>query len=171
MKKCLLFFCFVFSISFLFAQNKTWNGASNGLWSTASNWLPVGMPGSTDTVIFNSANSCDLDVSPVIAALRATGVGGNLISSIATRSMTIGNSGAVPSVFSVATGAIFGMGNGGFGISFSTYGTGGANTSQVAGTLVLGFASSWIVNNVGATNITNVDVSGTINLPTIYTGT
>ncbi|MGC4102781.1 hypothetical protein [Ferruginibacter sp.] len=170
MKKTLLFFCFAVVLSKSFSQTKTWNGPSGGSWSTGANWLPTGMPAATDTVIFNSANACDLDISPIIAALRATGVGGNILSSGGIESMTIGNNGLVPSVLSVASGSNLTIGNGGFGISFSTYGTGGANTAQIAGSLNLLFASSWIPCNAGITNVTNTDITGQINVTSIHTG-
>lgn len=153
------------------AQNtKTWVGPAAGLWSTAANWSPSGIPASTDTVIFNSNNICDMDVNPVIASLRATGLGGNIIASGGLRSLTIDNAGAASPVLSVASGSSLSMGNGGFGINFSTYGPSGPNNAQVAGTLFLGYSSAWTVNNVGATNITNVDVSGTIWLVAVHTG-
>jgi hypothetical protein len=172
MKKIVLLFCFIFLLNFIFAQNtKTWNGPANGNWGDANNWLPTGIPGTTDTVIFNSLNICELDVSPVIASLRATGPGGNLVSSVATRAMTINNNAASSPVFSVAAGATLSMANGGaFNIFFSTYGGGGPNNAQVDGTLVLGLASGWVVNNVGATLYTDVNISGTISLLSSHSG-
>ncbi|WP_460557796.1 hypothetical protein [Ferruginibacter profundus] len=163
MKKSLLFACFVFLLLNAFAQTKTWNGPSGGLWSAGANWLPVGVPGVTDTVIFNSANSCDLDVSPSIASLRTLGIGGNIITSSGAKSMTINNNGAASPVLSVASGSFLSLGNGG-GIFFTTYGAGGTNNAQVAGTLSLGAFSTWEINNGAQSNLTNVDISGTVNV-------
>ena len=153
------------------AQNtKTWIGASGGTWSTPGNWSPAGIPAGTDTVIFNSNNPCDMDVSPVIASSRAIGLGGNIISSGGLRSLTINNGGAASPVLYVAAGAFLSMGNGGFGINFSTYGASGPNNAQVDGTIFLAFSSAWSVNNAGITNITNVDISGGIYLVSVHTG-
>jgi len=153
------------------AQTKTWVGPNNGAWSTPGNWAPSGMPGAADTVIFNSLNICDMDLSPIIASLRATGLGGNIISTGGVRSLTIGN--ALPSaqVFSIDAGAVLSIATGGgFAISFSTFPTSGASNAQVAGTLNLGLASTWVVNNATFTNLTNTDISGTINVAATHTG-
>lgn len=153
------------------AQNtKTWLGTSGTLWSTAANWSPSGIPASTDTVIFNTANPCDMDVDPVIASLRAEGVGGTIIASAGSRTMTIDNNAAVSPVFSVASGASLSMGNGGFGITFSTYGASGPNNAQIAGTLNLLSATNWIVNDVPILNTTVVNITGTINAVSGHTG-
>ncbi|MGG9960942.1 hypothetical protein [Ferruginibacter sp. SUN106] len=175
MKKTLLLPVFIFLLNFIFAQNtKTWVGANNGMWGDVNNWAPVGIPGNTDTVIFNSLNVCELDVSPVIASFRANGVGGSLISSSATRSITINNHGALTPVFNVAAGATLSIGNGGaFNIFFSTYDLSGSgvNNAQVAGTLIFGFASGWVINNVGATLHTDTDITGTISVLASHTST
>lgn len=153
------------------AQNtKTWLGTSGTLWSTAANWSPSGVPVSTDTVIFNSGNPCDMDVNPVIASLRAEGVGGNIIASGGFRTMTINNAADASPVFSVASGASLSMGNGGFGITFSTYGASGPNNAQIAGTLNLLFATNWIVNDVPILNTTVVNITGTVNAASVHTG-
>jgi hypothetical protein len=42
----------------------TWNGPDQGLWSTAANWMPKGVPGPSDTVIFapGQKNSSIMDL-------------------------------------------------------------------------------------------------------------
>lgn len=175
MKRALLTLSgFVFALllcNYAVAQNtKTWLGASGTLWSTAANWSPSGVPVSTDTVIFSNSNPCDMDVNPVIASLRAQGVGGNIIASGGFRTMTINNAADASPVFSVAAGATLSMGNGGFGITFSTYGASGPNNAQIAGTLNLAFATTWIVNDAPILNTTVVDITGTINVTSVHTG-
>jgi hypothetical protein len=163
MKKSLLFFCFAVLMNVAFAQpnTKNWNGAPGDLWSTPASWLPVGVPGASDTVIFNSANSCDLDVNPTIASLRTVGVGANITTTSGQKTMTINNNGATSPVLSVGAGSALFVGNGG-GVVFITYGAGGTNNAQVAGTLTLNAFSTWEINN-GA-NLTNVDISGVVNV-------
>jgi len=170
MKKVVLFFAVALVWNGLFAQiNRTWNGSGiPAYWNNPNNWLPIGVPATGDTVIFNSVTACDLNVSPSIAALRATGTGGNIITGSGPQTMTIGNAGAVPSVLRVDAGANLSLGNGG-GISFTTYGAGGANTAQIAGTLNLLGTSTWAMSN-GAGQLTNTDVTGTVNVTAFHTG-
>ncbi len=174
MKKCLLFFSLVLLLNSSFAQGyKTWNGANGANWSLGTNWLPNGVPGPSDTVIINTANACNLDLSCIIAALRATGTGGSILNATGLlKTMTIGNTAAsaVPNVFSVASTATLTLGNGGTGIAISTYGPNGTNTSTIAGSLIFGFASVWVVNNSGQTQTTSVDVTGTITAFSVHTG-
>ncbi len=169
MKKFLLLCYFTLLLNIVFAQTKTWNGASGANWNVAGNWLPSGVPGAGDTVFFNSFNACNLDVDASIASLRVSGSGGNIITASAPRTMTINNNGATSPVLSVASGSSLSLGNGN-GISFSTYGGVTPNNAQVAGTLNLGFASAWTVNNGTFTALTNVDISGTVNLVSVHTG-
>lgn len=169
MKNFLLLCFFIFLLNIVFAQTKTWNGANGANWNVAGNWLPSGVPGAGDTVFFNSFNACNLDVDASIASLRVSGSGGNIITAAAPRTMTINNNGATSPVLNVASGSSLSLGNGN-GISFSTYGGATPNNAQIAGTLNMGFATTWTVNNGTFTALTNVDISGTVNLPLVHTG-
>jgi len=54
------------------ATTKVWtNGASTGLWNTAGNWAPSGVPTSSDSVKFDATSSanCSVNVSPSVQAL------------------------------------------------------------------------------------------------------
>lgn len=60
------------------SSHKLWDGETgDGLWSTARNWLPDGVPGETDTVLLNSTSQNDitLDISSTIAGFYLTGSG------------------------------------------------------------------------------------------------
>ena len=170
MKFFLLLSCFTVLLNILFAQTKTWNGANSANWNVAGNWSPSGVPGTGDTVFFNSFNACNLDINASIASLRVSGSGGIIISASAPRILTINNNGASTPVLSVASGSFLSIGNGN-GISISTYGGVTPNNAQIAGSLNLLFASSWTVNNGTFTSLTNVDISGTVNVTSIHTGT
>ncbi len=52
---------------------KIWDG-SNGTWSTASSWLPNGVPCEYDDVVINSG-VCDLNVAPEMASLTVNSGG------------------------------------------------------------------------------------------------
>jgi len=168
MKKSLLFFCFAFLLLNVFAQTKTWSGPAGGLWSTAANWTPAVVPGPGDTVIFNSLNVCVLDINTTIASLRAMGVGGNIATS-AAQTLTINNNGASSPVLSVASTANLSLGSGA-GLFLTTYGAGGTNNAQIAGNLIFNAATIWEINNVGLSNLTNVDVSGVVVVAFDHTG-
>jgi hypothetical protein len=51
-----LFFAFLISQS-AFAQTKSWTGATNSDWNTASNWSPSGVPTSSDDVYLNGGTN------------------------------------------------------------------------------------------------------------------
>jgi hypothetical protein len=172
MQKCLLSIILIFflSPSISFAIKRTWVATIGGVWSNANNWLPVGVPDAADTAVFNSAIPCELDINTTIAALWAIGFGGNIITTTGLKTLTIDNSANALPVLYVAAGASLSIGNGG-GIAFSTYGGSGPNNAQVAGSLVLKSASAWAVNNIGATQITETDISGTINVDPSHTVT
>ncbi len=38
-----------------FGATKTWNGSVSGVWHTAANWTPVGLPANSDDLVFPSA--------------------------------------------------------------------------------------------------------------------
>ncbi len=170
MKRTLLAGCFIFLNSICFSQTKTWNGANGANWNVAGNWLPVGVPGIGDTVIFNSFNACNVDINPSIAALRVLGAGGSLISTAAVRTISINNNAAANPVLSVASGSSLTLGNGGFGVSIQTYGGLTPNYADIDGTMNFGFASAWILCNATFTTNTNADISGTINVLSVHTG-
>lgn len=54
----------------------TWNGPENGLWSQAVNWLPNGVPGPRDTVLFGAGNvnSSRMDIMMPIGQERTVSV-------------------------------------------------------------------------------------------------
>lgn len=54
------------------ATTKTWtNGTNDGLWSSAGNWSPAGVPTSSDVAVFDatSSDNCTVDASPTIQQL------------------------------------------------------------------------------------------------------
>ncbi len=166
---------FVFALIFgntVFAQNsKTWVGSSGGTWNTAGNWSPSGVPASTDTVIFNSLNPiCEVDINPSIASLRVTASNAVLRSSSANRTISINNNGDATPVLKVDNGTSLSLGQAGFtfGVSVTTNGASGTNNAQIDGTLFFGYASTWTVNNVGLTALTNVDISGTVYITSLH---
>lgn len=170
MKKYILACCLIPAFYLLPAQTKTWNGANGANWNVAGNWLPVGVPAASDTVVFNSFNACNVDINPSIAALRVLGSGGNLLSAAGLRTITINNNAAANPVLSVASGSSLSIGNGGFGVSIQTYGGATPNYARIDGSMSFGFASSWILCNGGLTALTNADIYGTITFASVHTG-
>jgi autotransporter-associated beta strand repeat/autotransporter-associated beta strand repeat len=50
---------------------KIWtNGSGDGKWSTAPNWMPAGVPVSSDTIGFSAALTCSLDVNATIRSIK-----------------------------------------------------------------------------------------------------
>jgi Secretion system C-terminal sorting domain len=68
MTKVLLFLC-LFLTSFSLSAQKTWTGAMDATWANAGNWMPAGVPSSTDEVLFNNA------MSNTVSLAAATSVG------------------------------------------------------------------------------------------------
>ena len=55
------------------AAEKIWTGATGSNWNTAANWLPTGVPVTTDDVIFDgsvSSSGCSLPSSVIIRNLH-----------------------------------------------------------------------------------------------------
>ncbi|SHL55776.1 Purple acid Phosphatase, N-terminal domain [Flavobacterium flevense] len=74
LNRFLIFFLFFFHVV-VFAATKTYTGANNGNWSTASNWSPSGVPNGTDDVIIPSGKIVVLDVLSVAAnSITVSGV-------------------------------------------------------------------------------------------------
>lgn len=46
----------------LSAADKTWTGSTSGIWNTAGNWSPSGVPTASDNAIFNSSGATNLTV-------------------------------------------------------------------------------------------------------------
>lgn len=131
-------------------------------WNNAANWSLARVPLTTDTVIFNTGNECNVDIDPGIASLRVSGGGINLFSTVTNRIISINNNTAASPVLQVATASTLTLGgtSGSAGVSVTTFGSFGSNNAQVQGVLLFGRASSWTVSSGPAT--TNIDVSGTV---------
>lgn len=117
------------------SAQKTWVGANNGSWNTASNWSPSGVPGSGDNVIINSSHNINVNTNATINRLTITGNAAvTFTSNGAARTITIDNSGS-----SIAAGSsltLVGSNGGGtrtMGLAF----TGTNQTMEIAGTLIL----------------------------------
>lgn len=77
---------------------KTWtNGGATGLWSTAANWSPSGVPGAADTVTFDATSTaaCTIDAGFTITSLTISATYGALITAqsvtISMGSFTMGD--------------------------------------------------------------------------------
>jgi hypothetical protein len=59
------------------ATTYTWNGATNGAWTTATNWTPNGVPTAADNVIFNvvGTNPTNFNTTQTINNLSLIGTG------------------------------------------------------------------------------------------------
>jgi fibronectin-binding autotransporter adhesin len=77
----------------------TWIGGG-GLWTTNSNWSPLGVPGSVDTVIIDSG-SCVLNVSTTVTDLTISSTGALAVSG--TRTLTVRGDVDVSGTGSIAT--------------------------------------------------------------------
>lgn len=58
-----------------YAAQIVWKGAQSSLWSAPQNWTPMGVPGESDTVVFDNtaAGSCFVDSNESIAFLTVNG--------------------------------------------------------------------------------------------------
>ncbi|HRG57489.1 MAG TPA: T9SS type A sorting domain-containing protein [Bacteroidia bacterium] len=59
------------------ATTYTWNGSTNGTWSTATNWTPNGIPGASDNVVFNvvGTNPTNFNSTQTVNDLTLNGTG------------------------------------------------------------------------------------------------
>jgi hypothetical protein len=62
MKRVLLCVILIGEFYYSHAVVKTWNGGAAGNWNTAGNWLPTGVPGPSDDVIFNSLAVVNMNI-------------------------------------------------------------------------------------------------------------
>ena len=110
-------------------------GTATAKWSTSSSWSPAGVPGSGDSVVFNSTASPVLDVAP--NALRALTIGNSSTvmlasASFSNRAIALSNPGKT--ALSVGAGnslILDGANNSSTSLSF----TGANNLSNVAGNI------------------------------------
>lgn len=74
MKSFLLLFVLFFSLQTIQSQTSyTWNGSASTAWSNAANWIPSGIPGSSDNVtIVTGSNNCFLAGNTTINNLTLT---------------------------------------------------------------------------------------------------
>lgn len=115
---------------------KTWIGANNGTWNTASNWSPSGVPGAGDNVIINTTRNISVNINTTINRLTiANSAAVTFTASGAARTVTIDNSGSSIEAGSSLTlvGTTGGGGSRTMGLAF----TGSSQTMQIAGTLIL----------------------------------
>ncbi len=146
----LIIITIVFFLSFLCnarAAQKFWMGASGGAWSNGANWSGGTIPGASDSVIFASSTTVNVDISPSIATLTIAGGGNVIFSAAANRLITIGNNASGGFVFLVDVSSTLTLGQGA-GVSIQTYGAGVSNTATIGfdAKLVLGEGNSqWII--------------------------
>jgi|GEM_PF-1864945 len=69
----LFLFVMLFSVWGIGQTTRTWLPTSGGVWTTAANWSPAGVPAATDTVVINSAQSA------AITAIPATSISGLIV--------------------------------------------------------------------------------------------
>jgi hypothetical protein len=74
-KKILLTFFLVLVQTVVFGATKTYIGPNNGVWNTAANWSPSGVPSSSDDVIIPTGNTVTVNVN---AQAKSIVVVGNL---------------------------------------------------------------------------------------------
>lgn len=74
---------------------KTWTGATDGNWATATNWLETALPGTTETVILNSDSTgvlaINLSANRTIRGINLTSPAGPI--TFFNNNLTIGNGG------------------------------------------------------------------------------
>jgi len=77
------------------ATDKYWTGASGTGWNTGANWLPSGVPGSSDVAIFDggtSSASCTMDANVSVAGMVLTNAYAGTVNQGTGRTVTIGSS-------------------------------------------------------------------------------
>jgi autotransporter-associated beta strand protein len=143
------------------AANATWNGTTDSIWATTTNWSATPVPGTGNTATFNSAANAHTTLS------LGTGV-------------TIGTV-----LFDTANAAAYTIGSGAVGSQTLTLDNGGAVTMNAAvaanelfnSAIVLGtstVASSYTLTNESTTNSLNfagnISRNGTTNTKTLTVG-
>ena len=84
--------------------NKTWTGATNNVWATATNWSPAVVPATTDSVFIPiTANNPQLAANATVADLY---IASGATLTLTSGAVTLGVNGALD-----ATGGILGTGN------------------------------------------------------------
>jgi|GEM_PF-4576455 len=136
------------NINWTFGATRTWVGPGN--WSSAANWNPSGVPGGNDSVIFNNANNCTVDISTTVAtvALQA-GYSGTIT---ANQPLTL-NGG-----YTQAAGA-FSLGTSTLSVGSNWTVTGGTFTPGT-GTVLFTAVSSGRSIKTGGRNFYNVTFNG-----------
>ena len=106
------------------AATKTWNNASGGSWTNASNWTPAGAPGNGDTANLTLAGTytVSLDGNATLAALTVGGAGATVTLTNTAATLVVTNG-------TVKSGSRLGLGGGDLR---------GRLTVETGGTLALG---------------------------------
>ena len=130
---------------------KSWTGATNNQWNTATNWSPTGVPGKNDSVTINVAN----------AAVEA------LTTAISFSSLTLGNfTGGTQVSLTLSTTVASGGDvrvNRSAGLIFAT-----THTIRLTGdlTLIGGSTLSHTANGAAPNSVVDLDVAGLFDLRT-----
>jgi Secretion system C-terminal sorting domain len=106
MTKILLFLCLFFT-SFSLSAQKTWTGAMDATWANAGNWMPMGVPSSTDEVLFNNAmsNTVSLAAATSVGQIKVSNNSTLILKSSVTASLDLTITGATGDDLVVAAGS------------------------------------------------------------------
>ncbi|MDP4201804.1 MAG: T9SS type A sorting domain-containing protein [Bacteroidota bacterium] len=144
------------------AATKTWNGGTgtNKNWNTASNWLPNGVPGTNDDVVFNTAGTITFSSLPGNISYNSLSINqGNITLVGTTRTFTLGGNAGVD--FTVASGAILTITNINITLANNT-------TAKIDGTLNVGSGRTFNTNGTNAITTVNglINNAGTVTCST-----
>ncbi|MBS1933800.1 MAG: T9SS type A sorting domain-containing protein [Bacteroidetes bacterium] len=117
---------------------KTWIGANNGTWGTNGNWSPNGVPGTGDSVVFNTSRTVLVNVNPnTLKGLTVTNSASVKLapSSSTNRSFTLSNTTRSFDIESGSTLTLDGFTGGGSSSLTINFQSGNTNNATIAGTL------------------------------------
>lgn len=94
----------------VFSATKTWTVVAGGSWATGTNWSPNGAPAANDDVIIPALTNATRSITNVptitLNSLTFTGTGTSMLASSASGNViTIRNTWAIPSTYSLTIGA------------------------------------------------------------------
>lgn len=157
LKILIVFFIFLASTAISFADIHTWVPAAGGTWTTATNWLPAGLPVAGDDIVINTDQTANITGVPTLA------INSLLLNGTCT---LVGTAGGTTLIIGGAAGTDFTISDGktlivGADLNITLAGN---STSTIDGTLILSSGRTYNTNGAGvSTNVNGAIASlGTV---------
>lgn len=159
-----LFLMLISGSSLVLAQTKTWNGPVLGSWNVAGNWIPNGVPGASDVVIFNNGASNEVTDVPAgnIAGLQV--IDNSTVTLVATANIVVNVSGPGNSdnlLVETGSALLLNAGANSFALGLSRSAGPGNSQGLINGTIVVSANSTLELNNGNTSSTVNGRIENT----------